>query len=126
MESRAKSIWFLKSEKIGANGEPDEYQRRFAEAGWVCTFVPVLEFSYINADELKTALSRMDHYSGIILTSQRAATAIEKVAPALPALPETTVFVVVRNFVLTFDWLLKGRWIGGRYWRHRSEGFFEI
>eukprot|EP01122_Echinamoeba_exundans_P003838 TRINITY_DN13894_c0_g1_i1.p1 TRINITY_DN13894_c0_g1~~TRINITY_DN13894_c0_g1_i1.p1 ORF type:complete len:286 (-),score=35.65 TRINITY_DN13894_c0_g1_i1:368-1225(-) len=96
MEKDRKTIWLLKSERVGACGEADPYRTAFEEAGWNCTFVPVLSFNFINQEGLKEAIKDMNAYSGLILTSQRAAVALAdtlaKQKLSLPAI--TPIFAV--------------------------------
>lgn len=92
-------IWFLKSEKLGPAGEADPYRQAFTEANFDCFFLPVLGFNYINHDQLEIKLKSILSYSGIIFTSQRAASAVEKLNPATSStFPQNfPIFAVVRT-----------------------------
>jgi hypothetical protein len=102
MDSGRKSVWLLKTERRGVSGEPDPYKAAFSAANWDCTFVPVLSFNFINQDKLGEAIGGINAYSGLILTSQRAAVALEQALSKRPVSLSANfpVFAVVRSFYL--------------------------
>lgn len=60
--------------------EPDPYDAVFAAAGYAVRSEPVLSFTFIHQERLKTVLAQPEAYSGLILTSPRAAMAIQHLA----------------------------------------------
>ncbi|KAJ8673723.1 hypothetical protein QAD02_004985 [Eretmocerus hayati] len=74
--SRQKKILLC----TGASGETDnndnQYIKSLTEDGFDCGSLQVLEFEFINIDKLANCLERPQSYSGLILTSPRAVTAI--------------------------------------------------
>ena len=58
--------------------EPDRYLEAFADAGLQAVCEPVLAFSFPNQQALTDALEQHDRYGALIVTSPRAATALER------------------------------------------------
>ncbi|XP_022692648.1 uroporphyrinogen-III synthase-like isoform X1 [Varroa jacobsoni] len=57
----------------------DRYLITLTEAGYRTFLIPVLQFSFINQEELCTALKSAHKYSGIIFSSPRCVRAVEQV-----------------------------------------------
>lgn len=55
----------------------DAYQKLFEQYGWNIRFIPAVTFEFVITEELKSALSNPGAFSGCIITSQRAAEALE-------------------------------------------------
>nr|QIZ30879.1 uroporphyrinogen-III synthase [Halisarca dujardinii] len=66
-----KTVWVLRAEK-----ENDPYKKAFFEGGYEPLFLEVLSFEYVNQGGLAERLKRPAEYSGLVLTSQNAVTAI--------------------------------------------------
>ncbi len=64
--------------------EPDPYVAAFEAAGFRARCVPVLRFEFVNGAALRERLARPADFGGLVLTSPRAAEAMERAGP-LPA-----------------------------------------
>ncbi|XP_011502673.1 PREDICTED: uroporphyrinogen-III synthase-like [Ceratosolen solmsi marchali] len=58
------------------NNTENQYKKSLLESGFECEILQVLHFEFINQDELQKHLLDAESYSGLILTSPRAAAAI--------------------------------------------------
>ncbi|CAB0042313.1 unnamed protein product [Trichogramma brassicae] len=65
---------------MGVSGEADNSENRYEhfliDNGYKCDVLQVLQFEFVNLDELQNRLSRSDSYSGLVLTSPRAVAAL--------------------------------------------------
>ncbi|PRP85760.1 uroporphyrinogen-III synthase [Planoprotostelium fungivorum] len=75
MEGNRCKMYLLKKEREGE----DSYRQAAEKEGFDVHFVTLLEFHYVNQSDLAQRLLDTDAYSGLIITSQRAVTAMEKV-----------------------------------------------
>lgn len=60
------------------SGADDPYERALAEQGWQAESVPVLQYTFVNADHLREALAS-ERFGALALTSPRAAEAVRRV-----------------------------------------------
>jgi len=65
--------------KEGKTG--DKFHSALSQANYTVQYSPVLSFAYINAEALKNALERANAYSGMVVTSSRAFTALRNLFP---------------------------------------------
>ena len=57
----------------------DPYQEELENAGFQVRLVPVIEFNFVNSDQLGEKMENPTDYSGLALTSKRAVEAVKNV-----------------------------------------------
>ena len=76
------SILLMKATSSPEDDEPDtspnEYERLLSQFGCKVSFIPPLQFEFVNIDILKDKFRQPDKFSGVVLTSPRSVDACQK------------------------------------------------
>lgn len=70
---------------LRSRDDPDPYEELLRAAGFEPTFMPVLEFEWVQQDELRELLAHPRRFEGLILTSPRAVQALADAMSWLPS-----------------------------------------
>jgi len=67
-----KHVLLFKAPKEGG----DPYEMELRQHGFIATSVPVLDFSFVNIEQLAALLKRVEDFAAVVFTSQRALEAV--------------------------------------------------
>ncbi|XP_071090624.1 uroporphyrinogen-III synthase-like [Haliotis cracherodii] len=79
-EVKPKLVMLFKATK---EKEEDKFAKELKNNGYEAVSIPVLSFTFVNSDQLKTHLQNLSDFSAIILTSPRAVEAVVKASEAI-------------------------------------------
>lgn len=63
-ECSGENVVIFKSVSESENQEQDVYKKKFLSAGYNVTLVPVLDFEFVNLEQLRSKILRPDDYAG--------------------------------------------------------------